>query len=97
MVEISTDSMKRTAALPSLRHAGGSRSSTALSISGRRRNRPGSAGTSLSFSSARHAGWVKSPVPTMPIPFLRPQIARCSRSQFRLVAREYFEWMWRSA
>ena len=42
-------------------------------------------------------GWVKSPVPTMAMPFLRAQMARCSRSQFRLVAREYLEWTCRSA
>ena len=96
MVEISTESMNRTA-VEALRHAAGSRSSTALSRSGRSRNSPGSAATSFSFSSARQAGWVKSPVATMPIPFLRAQMARCSRSQFRLVAREYLEWTWRSA
>ena len=96
MVEISTDSMNRTA-FDALRHARGSRSSTNRSRSGRRRKSPGSAGTSFSFSSARQAGWVKSPVATMPMPFLRAQSARCSRSQFRLVAREYLEWTWRSA
>ena len=48
-------------------------------------------GHELLFSSARQAGWVKSPVATMPMPFLRAQMARCSRSQFLLVAREYLE------
>ena len=51
----------------------------------------------LSLSSAFQAGWVKSPVPTRLMPFLRAQMARCSRSQFLLVAREYLEWICRSA
>ena len=96
MVEISTDSMNRVV-VRSLRQAGGSCSSTARSMSGRRRNSPGSAGTSFSRISALQAGWVKSPVPTIAMPFLRAQMARCSRSQFRLVAREYLEWTCRSA
>ena len=96
MVEISTDNRNRTAPeLPA--QARGIRSSTAFSRSGRRRNNPGSAGASCSFSSARQAGWVKSPVPTTPMPFLRAQMDRCCRSQFLLVARENREWTCRSA
>src|SRR5215467_1036083 len=79
------------------RQVAGSVSATVLSMSSRSRNRPGSAGTSFSLSSALHAGWVKSPVATTPIPLRAAQWARCSRSRSRLVAREYFEWMCRSA
>ncbi len=78
------------------RTAAGCRS-TSRSISGRSRNSPGSAGTSLVRISSNQAGWVKSPVPTTVIPFRRAQSARCSRSASRLVAREYLEWTWRSA
>ena len=75
----------------------GSVAATPFSMSSRRRNRPGSAGTSLSFSSAAQAGWQKSPVPTTPMPLRAAQWARCSRSRSRLVAREYFECTCRSA
>ena len=87
MVEISTSSMKRTGPP----QAAGACSSTHASRSGRRRNRPGSAGTSLSLISASQAGWVKSPVPTTVMPFLRAHNARWSMSAFLDVAREYFE------
>src|SRR5215468_8207392 len=85
--------MKRTG----LRQTAGSVAATPRSMSSRRRNRPGSAGTSLSLSSAHQAGWVKSPVATTPIPLRAAQWARCSKSRSRLVAREYFEWTCRSA
>src|SRR5216684_412641 len=85
--------MKRTG----VRQAGGRVAATAFSMSSRRRNNPGSAGTSLSLSSAHQAGWVKSPVATTPMPLRAAQWARCSRSRSRLVAREYFEWTCRSA
>ena len=93
MVEISDDSRNRTG----VRHAGGSVSCTARSSSGRNRNSPAASGTSLAPSSSRHAGWVKSPVPTTPMPLRPAHQARCSRSQSRLHARENFEWIWRSA
>ena len=52
---------------------------------------------SCSASSARQAGWVKSPVPTRPIPFRRAQKSRAAGTQSGLVAREYLEWICRSA
>ena len=64
---------------------------TPAAMSSRRRNNPGSVGTSLSLSSARQTGWVKSPVATTPIPLRAAHAARCSRSRSRLVARECFE------
>ncbi len=76
---------------------GGSWRSTSRSISGRSRKSPGSAGISLARISSNHAGWVKSPVPTTVMPFRLAHRARCSKSASRLVAREYLEWMWRSA
>src|SRR5919197_1555139 len=93
MVEISTDSRNRTG----LRQDGGTRRSTARSSSSRSRSSPGSAGTRFARSSSAHAGWVKSPVPMTVMPLRLPHQARCSRSQSRLQALEYFEWMCRSA
>src|SRR5229473_3316868 len=86
MVEISTESMNLTVPAQA---AGESRRSR-FSRSGRIRNRPGSAGTRVSLSSAAHAGWVKSPVPST-------HHDRCSMSQSLLQARENLEWMCRSA
>ena len=65
--------------------------------SSRRRYSPSSAGISFSASSARQAGWVKSPVPKRWIPFRRAQKSKWAVSQSRLVAREYLEWICRSA
>src|ERR1700732_5349940 len=93
MVEISTSSMKRTG----VRQAAGRVRTSAASISGARRERAGSGGTSFALSSAAQAGWVKSPVATTAMPLRAAQWARCSRSRSRLVAREYFEWTRRSA
>src|SRR6267154_6795443 len=93
MVEISTESMNLT--VPA-QLAGVSRKSR-CSRSGRIRNRPGSASTRVSLSSADHAGWVKSPVPSTRRPLRSAHQDRCSMSQSLLQAREYFEWMCRSA
>ena len=49
---------------------------------------PARAGSRWRFSSSRHAGWVKSPVPTSPMPLRRAQKSRCGASPSRLVARE---------
>ena len=87
MVEISTDSMKRTGP----RQLAGSRACTDRSTSSRSRNSPGSAGTSVEDSSSNHLGCVKSPVPITLMPLRRPTRARCSRSQSRLQALENFE------
>src|SRR5579859_1498962 len=67
------------------------------SRSGRIRNRPGSASVSVSFSSAAHAGWVKSPVPRTVRPLRSAHQDRCSMSQSLLHARENREWICRSA
>jgi hypothetical protein len=67
--------MKRTGE----RHAAGSVSLTACSMSSRSRNRPGSAGTSFCLSSARQTGCAKSPVGEVleiEIPAGRPRIFR---------------------
>src|SRR5437763_5968727 len=93
MVEISTESMNLT--VPA-QLAGVSRKS-GFSRSGRIRNRPGSAGTRVSLSSAAHAGWVKSPVPSTRRPLRSAHQDRCSISQSLLQARENLEWMCRSA
>src|SRR6185437_8640880 len=93
MVEISTLSRKRTGPA---QLAGVSRWRF-FSRSGRMRNRPGSAGTRVSFSSADQAGWVKSPVPSTLSPLRSAHQDRCSMSQSLLQARENFEWMCRSA
>src|SRR6266568_6446323 len=93
MVEISTESMNLT--VPA-QLAGVSRQSR-FSRSGRIRNRPGSAGTRVSLSSAAHAGWVKSPVPSTRMPLGSAHQDRCSISQSLLQARENLEWMCRSA
>src|SRR5215470_2564627 len=76
--------------------AGVSRKSR-FSRSGRIRNKPGSAGTRVSLSSAAHAGWVKSPVPSTRRPLRSAHQDRCSISQSLLQARENLEWMCRSA
>ena len=52
---------------------------------------PSSAGTNFSFISTNHPGCVKSPVPTMVIPFNWAAIYRFSRSRFFAVALENFE------
>src|SRR5712664_142307 len=93
MVEISTDSMKRTG----VRHEGGRVFQMSASISGLRENSPPPAGTSLSLISASQAGWTQSPVPTTAMPLRAAHHARCSRSRSRLVAREYLECTCRSA
>src|SRR5713101_6461534 len=93
MVEISTESMNLTVPAQA---AGESRRSR-FSRSGRIRNRPGSAGTRVSLSSAAHAGWVKSPVPSTCRPLRSAHHDRCSMSQSLLQARENLEWMCRSA
>ncbi len=80
-----------------VRHDAGNVRRTSASRSGRSRNRPGSAGTSLVAISCDQAGWVKSPVPTTAMPLRAAHQARCSRSQSRLQALEYLEWMCRSA
>src|SRR5208283_3762834 len=54
-------------------------------------------GSSLSFSSFNHSGWVKSPVPMTVIPLSCAHFQSDSGSRSLLVAREYFEWMCRSA
>src|SRR6266700_7348909 len=93
MVEISTESMNLT--VPA-QLAGVSRKSR-CSRSGRIRNKPGSASTSVSLSSAAQAGWVKSPVPSTRRPLRSAHQDRCSMSQSLLQARENLEWMCRSA
>src|ERR1700733_13844052 len=93
MVEISTERRKRT---EPAQVAGESRKSR-RSRSGRTRNKPGSAGTRVSLSSAAHAGWVKSPVPSTRRPLRSAHQDRCSMSQSLLHARENFEWICRSA
>ena len=59
--------------------------------------RPSLSRSSFSASSARQAGWVKSPVPTRPMPFRLAHRSRCSGTHWALVAREYLEWICRSA
>src|SRR6185437_1517005 len=93
MVEISTESRNLT--VPA-QLAGVSRKSR-CSRSGRIRNRPGSASTRVSLSSADHPGWVKSPVPSTRRPLRSAHQDRCSMSQSLLQARENLEWMCRSA
>src|SRR5690606_12162062 len=46
---------------------------------------------------SRQAGWATSPVPSTATPLRRAHQARLSRSRSRLQAREYREWMCRSA
>jgi hypothetical protein len=87
MVEISTESRKRTGAA----HAGGESRSSRRSSSGRTRNNPGSAGTRVCLSSAAHAGCVKSPVPSTLTPLRKAHRPRCSISQSLLHARENLE------
>src|SRR5215469_5803341 len=93
MVEISVDRRKRISAV----QLGGSVRLSRDASSGRSRNRPGSAGTSDSARWTAHAGWVKSPVPTTVTPFRAAHQARCGISESLLQAREYREWICRSA
>ena len=58
---------------------------------------PSSAGSSAFSSSSRQAGWVKSPVATSAMPLRRAHKSRWGKSRSRLVAREYLEWMCKSA
>src|SRR6201987_3189756 len=93
IVEISTESMNLTGPA---QLAGVSRARR-FSRSGRIRNRPGSASSRVSLSSAAQAGWVKSPVPSSRRPLRSAHQDRCSISQSLLQARENLEWMCRSA
>src|ERR1700749_511656 len=68
-----------------------------FSRSGRILKRPGPPSPSVSLSSAAHAGWVKSPVPSSRRPLRSAHQDRCSMSQSLLHARENLEWMCRSA
>ncbi len=79
------------------RQTGGSVSQSAASISGLSRKSPLPSGISLSLISTSHTGCTQSPVPTTRTPLRAAHQNRCSRSRSRLVAREYFEWICRSA
>src|SRR3954453_16679428 len=61
------------------------------------RYRPAPASTRLSRRWSNHAGWVKSPVPSTAMPLRRAHQARFGRVRSRLQAREYLEWMCKSA
>ena len=52
---------------------------------------PSSAGSSAADSSSRHAGCVKSPVPTSEMPLRLAHKSRFGMSAFRPVALEYLE------
>src|SRR5215470_1631163 len=93
MVEISVESRNRISPW----QVGGEVRWSRVASSGRRRNSPGSAGTSDSASRAAQAGWVKSPVPTTVTPLRAAHQARFGISQSLLQARENREWMCKSA
>jgi hypothetical protein len=54
-------------------------------------------GSSFSVSSLNQRGWVKSPVAITEIPLSCAHLWILSGDMSGLVAREYLEWMWRSA
>ena len=58
---------------------------------------PSAAGSSFSWSSASHRGWVKSPVPITVTPFNCDHRQSPPGDMSGLVAREYFECTWKSA
>src|SRR3954470_17550058 len=68
---------------------------TSLGAFGRKSPLP--MGSSDSCKCANHAGWVKSPVPSSVMPLRRAHQVSVSMLRSRLHAREYFEWMCRSA
>jgi hypothetical protein len=63
----------------------------------RKRRNPFPAGSSFSFIRKSHSGWVKSPVARSRTPLTRPHVAMASKVISFEVARENFEWRWRSA
>src|SRR3989344_9478630 len=62
-----------------------------------RAKRPSSAGSSFALISCIHLGCVKSPVPMTVIPLIPAHESRFSSVISFDTAREYGEWMWKSA